>query len=242
MEIARETPTAIAAGIAAVAIGAACALAMPVQAQAATPAKAKITKVKTTGATVTVYAKAKKAEFYQYRLSTSKKFAKHVRKASTASKHYKFKGLKKNKRYYVKVRAVADKTGKWSKVKSVKTKKPARHVSGNVIKTEYGTISGFKLKVVKYDGTKYGRLSYKWKNTTKAESSPFDIEVSIRAYQSGIRLSIGDDSDSMDYDVLPGKTLNVYQDFQLRSNGAPVQVIIKRDYPEKTLYNHKFSI
>lgn len=63
---------------------------------------------------------------YQIKYSTDKNFKKNVKskKLKKTTVKVKVKNLKKNKKYYVKVRAYSSKTGwsKWSTVKAVKTK------------------------------------------------------------------------------------------------------------------------
>lgn len=204
-----------------------------------TPSKATITKTASTATTVTVYAKAKNAEIYQYRLSASKYFKKNVKKGATTAKHFKFKSLKKNKKHYVKVRAVADKTGKWSKVKSVKTKKTS---TTKTVTLSDGKIWGFQFKVIKKSGVSYGRLIYKWKNTSKCDNIPAYADSHINAYQSDIRLNPADRSDNFYTQVRSGKTVTVYRDFELRSTTKPVKVLVQSSYPYKTLLTLKYSI
>lgn len=69
--------------------------------------------------------KAKNAKKYKIQYSTSKKFKKSKTKTKETSKtSFKIKGLKKGKKYYVRVRGVNGKVlGKWSTVKKIKIKK-----------------------------------------------------------------------------------------------------------------------
>lgn len=73
--------------------------------------------------------KVKSATGYVVKVSTSKKFKGKKTITKTFKRNvFKFKKLKKNKKYYVKARAVkvVGKTkyyGKWSKVKKIKIKK-----------------------------------------------------------------------------------------------------------------------
>ena len=74
--------------------------------------------------------KKSKAKKYEIWVCPNKKFAKEDTKEKIVSKSkssYKFKGLRKKTKYYVKVRAIryaggTKYVGKWSKVKSIKTK------------------------------------------------------------------------------------------------------------------------
>lgn len=92
--------------------------------------KAKIKKIKRNGTKIKVtIKKVKGATKYQIKYSTSKKFTKKATKTVTTKKTTKtIKKLKKNKKYYVKVRAYKKVNGKkyygkWSKVKTVKKSK-----------------------------------------------------------------------------------------------------------------------
>ena len=65
---------------------------------------------------------------YEIKYSTSKKFTKCKTKYRYSSKNYTLKGLKKSRKYYIKVRAYNKINGKyykgkWSAVKVVKVKK-----------------------------------------------------------------------------------------------------------------------
>ena len=95
------------------------------------PAKVKITKaknVKTKKLTVK-WKKTSKAKGYQIQIATNKKFKKGKKTKTLSKTTYSFKKLKKNKYYYVRVRAyVYDSNhkkvyGSWSAVKKVKIKK-----------------------------------------------------------------------------------------------------------------------
>ena len=95
------------------------------------PAKVKITKaknVKTKKLTVK-WKKTSKAKGYQIQIATNKKFTKGKKTKTLSKTTYSFKKLKKNKYYYVRVRAyVYDSNhkkvyGSWSAVKKVKIKK-----------------------------------------------------------------------------------------------------------------------
>ena len=95
------------------------------------PAKVKITKaqnVKTKKLTVK-WKKTSKAKGYQIQIASNKKFTKGKKTKSLSKTTYSFKKLKKNKYYYVRVRAyVYDSNhkkvyGSWSAVKKVKIKK-----------------------------------------------------------------------------------------------------------------------
>lgn len=88
-----------------------------------TPAKAKIQSVRSirSGQVVVRIKKIKGASIYQYKLGTDKRVARGVKVSTVTATVHTFQGLKSSKRYYVKVRALGDKWGKWSKVKSVKT-------------------------------------------------------------------------------------------------------------------------
>ena len=74
--------------------------------------------------------KKSKAKRYEIWVCPNKKFAKEDTKEKIVSKSkssYKFKGLRKKTKYYVKVRAIrysggTKYVGKWSKVKKIKTK------------------------------------------------------------------------------------------------------------------------
>lgn len=71
-----------------------------------------------------VWKKSKNAKKYQVQYSLNKKFKKGNKTKSTKKLTYNIKGLKKNKTYYVRVRAVNGKlSGAWSKTKKVKIKK-----------------------------------------------------------------------------------------------------------------------
>lgn len=95
------------------------------------PAKVKITKaknVKTKKLTVK-WKKVSKAKGYQIQIATNKKFTKGKKTKTLSKTTYSFKKLKKNKYYYVRVRAyVYDSNhkkvyGSWSTAKKVKIKK-----------------------------------------------------------------------------------------------------------------------
>ena len=95
------------------------------------PAKVKITKaknVKTKKLTVK-WKKTSKAKGYQIQIATNKKFTKGKKTKTLSKTTYSFKKLKKNKYYYVRIRAyVYDSNhkkvyGSWSAVKKVKIKK-----------------------------------------------------------------------------------------------------------------------
>ena len=95
------------------------------------PAKVKITKaknVKTKKLTVK-WKKTSKAKGYQIQIASNKKFTKGKKTKTLSKTTYSFKKLKKNKYYYVRVRAyVYDSNhkkvyGSWSAVKKVKIKK-----------------------------------------------------------------------------------------------------------------------
>ena len=95
------------------------------------PAKVKITKaknVKTKKLTVK-WKKTSKAKGYQIQIASNKKFTKGKKTKTLSKTTYSFKKLKKNKYYYVRIRAyVYDSNhkkvyGSWSAVKKVKIKK-----------------------------------------------------------------------------------------------------------------------
>ncbi len=95
------------------------------------PAKVKITKaknVKTKKLTVK-WKKVSKAKGYQIQIATNKKFTKGKKTKTLSKTTYSFKKLKKNKYYYVRIRAyVYDSNhkkvyGSWSTAKKVKIKK-----------------------------------------------------------------------------------------------------------------------
>ena len=95
------------------------------------PGKVKITKaknVKTKKLTVK-WKKTSKAKGYQIQIATNKKFTKGKKTKTLSKTTYSFKKLKKNKYYYVRIRAyVYDSNhkkvyGSWSAVKKVKIKK-----------------------------------------------------------------------------------------------------------------------
>lgn len=95
------------------------------------PGKVKITKaknVKTKKLTVK-WKKTSKANGYQIQIATNKKFTKGKKTKTLSKTTYSFKKLKKNKYYYVRIRAyVYDSNhkkvyGSWSAVKKVKIKK-----------------------------------------------------------------------------------------------------------------------
>ena len=95
------------------------------------PSKVKITKaqnVKTKKLTVK-WKKVSKAKGYQIQIATNKKFTKGKKTKTLSKTTYSFKKLKKNKYYYVRIRAyVYDSNhkkvyGSWSTVKKVKIKK-----------------------------------------------------------------------------------------------------------------------
>lgn len=95
------------------------------------PAATKITKLtRAKGALTVKYKKVKGINGYQIQIATNSKFTKNkkkanVKKASTVTK--KFTKLKRNKKYYVRVRTYKVVKGKavyskWSPVKTIKTK------------------------------------------------------------------------------------------------------------------------
>ena len=95
------------------------------------PAKVKITKaknVKTKKLTVK-WKKTSKAKGYQIQIASNKKFTKGKKTKTLSKTTYSFKKLKKNKYYYVRVRAYVYNSnhkkvyGSWSTVKKVKIKK-----------------------------------------------------------------------------------------------------------------------
>lgn len=95
------------------------------------PAKVKITKaknVKTKKLTVK-WKKTSKAKGYQIQIASNKKFTKGKKTKTLSKTIYSFKKLKKNKYYYVRVRAYVYNSnhkkvyGSWSTVKKVKIKK-----------------------------------------------------------------------------------------------------------------------
>ena len=95
------------------------------------PGKVKITKaknVKTKKLTVK-WKKTSKAKGYQIQIATNKKFTKGKKTKTLSKTTYSFKKLKKNKYYYVRVRAYVYNSnhkkvyGSWSTVKKVKIKK-----------------------------------------------------------------------------------------------------------------------
>ena len=95
------------------------------------PAKVKITKaknVKTKKLTVK-WKKTSKAKGYQIQIASNKKFTKGKKTKTLSKTTYSFKKLKKNKYYYVRVRAYVYNSnhkkvyGSWSAVKKVKIKK-----------------------------------------------------------------------------------------------------------------------
>lgn len=95
------------------------------------PGKVKITKaknVKTKKLTVK-WKKTSKAKGYQIQIASNKKFTKGKKTKTLSKTTYSFKKLKKNKYYYVRVRAYAYDSnhkkvyGSWSAVKKVKIKK-----------------------------------------------------------------------------------------------------------------------
>lgn len=95
------------------------------------PAKVKITKaknVKTKKLTVK-WKKTSKAKGYQIQIASNKKFTKGKKTKTLSKTIYSFKKLKKNKYYYVRVRAYVYNSnhkkvyGSWSAVKKVKIKK-----------------------------------------------------------------------------------------------------------------------
>ncbi len=87
-------------------------------------AKAKISKLTAGKKQLTVkFAKVKNAKSYKVQVSTDKKFKKNVITKTTKSTSLTIKKLKTNKKYYVRVQAVAGKkTGAYSAVKNVKVK------------------------------------------------------------------------------------------------------------------------
>lgn len=87
-------------------------------------AKAKISKLTAGKKQLTVkFAKVKNAKSYKVQVSTDKKFKKNVTTKTTKSTSLTIKKLKTNKKYYVRVQAVAGKkTGAYSAVKNVKVK------------------------------------------------------------------------------------------------------------------------
>lgn len=87
-------------------------------------AKAKISKLTAGKKQLTVkFAKVKNAKSYKVQVSTDKKFKKNVITKTTKNKSLTIKKLKTNKKYYVRVQAVAGKkTGAYSAVKNVKVK------------------------------------------------------------------------------------------------------------------------
>jgi hypothetical protein len=94
------------------------------------PAKAVIKSAKNVAKnSVKLKLKNAKADGYQIWYATDKKFKKGKKAKTTAKTTYTLKKLKKNKTYYIKVRAYNKKNGggrvygKWSKVKKVKIKK-----------------------------------------------------------------------------------------------------------------------
>ena len=96
--------------------------------KAAGAGKAKIKKVKAGKKKLTIKYKATGAKKYQVQVALKKNFKKGLKKKTTKKKSITIKGLKGKKKYYIRVRgAKAYKKsyiyGKWSKVKTKKTKK-----------------------------------------------------------------------------------------------------------------------
>ena len=97
------------------------------QAQAASIGKAKISSItaKYVGKATVKAKKVTGAKGYEFRIGTNKAVTKNVEKKTAKKPKATFKGLKLNKKYYVKVRAYTKKNGKkvygkWSKVRSCK--------------------------------------------------------------------------------------------------------------------------
>ncbi|MBP5772986.1 MAG: hypothetical protein J6W35_02840 [Eubacterium sp.] len=94
---------------------------------AATAGKAKVKSVKAAKKKLTVKYKASGAKKYQVQVALKKNFKKGLKKKTTTKTKWTFKGLKKKKKYYVRVRGAKSYNGtyiwgKWSKVKKKKTK------------------------------------------------------------------------------------------------------------------------
>ncbi len=95
--------------------------------KAATAGKAKVKSVKAAKKKLTVKYKASGAKKYQVQVALKKNFKKGLKKKTTTKTKWTFKGLKKKKKYYVRVRGAKNYKGtyiwgKWSKVKTKKTK------------------------------------------------------------------------------------------------------------------------
>ena len=100
--------------------------------QASSKAKVKKAKSAKAGQLTIKASKTAGATGYQYKVSLNKKFTKGVKTKSSKKRSVTIKGLKKGKKYYVKVRAYAKVGGAkywgaWSKVKTAKTKGTATY-------------------------------------------------------------------------------------------------------------------
>ena len=89
--------------------------------------KAKISKVKAGKKKLTVKYKASGAKKYNVQVALKKNFKKGLKSKFTKKKSLTIKGLKKKKKYYIRVRGAKNYSGvyiygKWSKVKKKKTK------------------------------------------------------------------------------------------------------------------------
>lgn len=95
--------------------------------KAATAGKAKIKSVKASKKKLKIKYKASGAKKFQVQVALKKNFKKGLKKKTTTKKTWTFKGLKKKKKYYIRVRGAKYYKGvyiwgKWSKVKKKKTK------------------------------------------------------------------------------------------------------------------------
>ena len=95
--------------------------------KAAIAGKAKIKKIKAGKKKLTIKYKATGAKKYQVQVALKKNFKKGLKKKTTKKTTWTFKGLKKKKKYYVRVKGAKNYNGtyiygKWSKVKTKKTK------------------------------------------------------------------------------------------------------------------------
>jgi len=139
-----------------------------------------ITKVTSTAPhKLTVKWKKVRCRGYKIKISTSKKFKKkktvikYAKKSSVTSKS--FSGLKAGKTYYVKVQAYKiihhrKRSGKWSKVRSVKVRRPAavkKKTSGSAAKASSKSKSS-----VKKNNRVSGKLTVQSFNEPPVETSP----------------------------------------------------------------------
>ena len=95
--------------------------------KAAAAGKAKVKSVKAAKKKLTVKYKASGAKKYQVQVALKKNFKKGLKKKTTTKTKWTFKGLKKKKKYFIRVRGAKSYNGtliwgKWSKVKKKKTK------------------------------------------------------------------------------------------------------------------------